>query len=59
MDRVKTIAKFAIEQTGRYYKEKDDNANPFKLSNANSFEYIMNFQQDPIPIDSGTPKEEV
>jgi len=57
MERVNTIAKFAIEQTGRYYKEKDDNANPFKLSNVNSFEYIMNFQQDPIPTDSGMHKE--
>ena len=57
MDRVNTIAKFAIEQTGRYYKEKDDNANPFKLSNVNSFEYIMDFQQDPIPTYSGMPKE--
>jgi salicylate hydroxylase len=51
MDRVNTIAKFAIEQTGRYYKEKDDNANPFKLSNANLFEFIMDFKQNPIPTD--------
>ena len=30
--RVGVIASAAIAQTGRYYKEKDDSANPFKLN---------------------------
>ena len=38
-DRVGVIATAAIEQTGRYYKQKDDSANPFKLNDQELFKY--------------------
>jgi len=52
MPRVNTIATAAIEQTGRYYKEKDDKANPFKLNDTNLFKFIMDFKQSPVPSKS-------
>jgi 2-polyprenyl-6-methoxyphenol hydroxylase-like FAD-dependent oxidoreductase len=52
MERVNAIAKFAIEQTGKYYKEKDDKANPFKLSNADMFKLVTEFKQLPVPAKS-------
>ena len=47
--RVGTIATAAIEQTGRYYKEKDGEANPFKLNDADLFKFVMDFKQPPVP----------
>jgi hypothetical protein len=47
--RVNKIAYKAIKDSGLYYSEKDDDANPFKLNDKDMFEFIMNFRQDPIP----------
>ena len=48
-DRVGVIAMAAIEQTGRYYKEKDNSANPFKLNDQELFKYVAEFKQEPVP----------
>ena len=47
--RVNRIADAAIRQTGMYYKEKDDKANPFKMNNPDLFNYIREFSQQPLP----------
>jgi 2-polyprenyl-6-methoxyphenol hydroxylase-like FAD-dependent oxidoreductase len=49
--RVNRIADAAIRKTGLYYKEKDQDASPFK-PNSNSTElseFILKFSQDPVP----------
>ena len=48
-DRVGVIATAAIERTGRYYKEKDDSANPFKPNPQELSKYIAEFKQEPVP----------
>ena len=47
--RVNKIAYKAIKDSGLYYEEKDDNANPFKLNDKEMFAFISNFRQDSIP----------
>ena len=47
--RVNRIADTAIRQTGKYYKEKDDSANPFRMNNADMWKFITDFSQEPIP----------
>ena len=47
--RVGLIATAAIEQTGRYYKQKDDSANPFKPNPKELSKYIAEFKQEPVP----------
>ncbi len=47
--RVNKIAYKAIKDSGAYYTEKDDNANPFKMNDKDMFEFILNFRQDPVP----------
>ena len=48
-DRVGVIATAAIEQTGRYYKQKDDSANPFKPNPQELSKYVAEFKQEPVP----------
>lgn len=52
MERVNTIACFAIEQTGKYYQEKDDTGNPFKVSSVDMVRYVNDFRQKPIRAES-------
>jgi FAD-dependent urate hydroxylase len=47
--RVNRVADEAIRQSGLYYQEKDDDANPFKMNNHELMDYIINFSQDPLP----------
>lgn len=49
MGRVNTIAAAAIEQTGKFYGEKDEDANPFKLNDMELFKFVMDFKQEPVP----------
>ena len=49
LERVSVIAAAAIEQTGRYYREKDADANPFMLNGQDLFRFVMSFEQPPVP----------
>lgn len=46
--RVNVIASTCIKQSTDYYKEKDDEANPF-IFEENFIDFIKNFSQDPVP----------
>jgi 2-polyprenyl-6-methoxyphenol hydroxylase-like FAD-dependent oxidoreductase len=54
--RVNQIAYKTIKDSGSYYTEKDDDANPFKFNdNVKAFyESLMNFKQEHIPASTGT-----
>jgi len=47
--RVDTIARYAIAQTGRYYKDKDDDANPFVVNDAEMFQLVVGYNPEPVP----------
>lgn len=48
--RVNVIASSIIKQSTSYYKDKDDEANPFKLNSDDGLiGFIRNFRQDPVP----------
>lgn len=47
--RVNKIAYKAIKDSGSYYQDKDDSANPFKLNDKDMFAFVMNFRQNPVP----------
>ena len=43
------IARYAIAQTGRYYKDKDDDANPFVVNDAEMFQFVVGYNPEPVP----------
>ena len=47
--RINKIAYKAIKDSGSYYQDKDDDANPFKLNDKDMFAFVMNFRQNPVP----------
>jgi 2-polyprenyl-6-methoxyphenol hydroxylase-like FAD-dependent oxidoreductase len=54
--RVNQIAYKTIKDSGSYYTEKDDDANPFKFNDNDKafYESLMNFKQEHIPASTGT-----
>jgi 2-polyprenyl-6-methoxyphenol hydroxylase-like FAD-dependent oxidoreductase len=54
--RVNQIAYKTIKDSGSYYTEKDDDANPFKFNDNEKafYESLMNFKQEHIPASTGT-----